>query len=155
MPANTSCHDHATARAACGATGVFPISGGRARRGARTGVIRCPTGGSPSMPLFEIATAAQLAGSVVLALFFVLLERHDPRPYLADWMAAWIAQAGALAVFLAALRWGWTVSLAAYLFLEAGHGLLLCAAARHYRGGSLRRTRYAWMVLPLGAWAAA
>src|SRR3989441_433279 len=28
------------------------------------------------MPLFEIATAAQLAGSVVLALFFVLLERH-------------------------------------------------------------------------------
>ena len=81
------------------------------------------------MPLFEIATAAQLAGSVVLALFFVLLERHDPRPYLADWMAAWIAQAVALAVFLASLRWGWTISLAAYLFLEAGHGLLLCAAA--------------------------
>ena len=60
------------------------------------------------MPLFEIATAAQLAGSVVLALFFVLLERHDPRPYLADWMAAWIAQAVALAVFLASLRWGWS-----------------------------------------------
>ena len=107
------------------------------------------------MPLFEIATAAQLAGSVVLALFFVLLERHDPRPYLADWMAAWIAQAVALAVFLASLRWGWTVSLAAYLFLEAGHGLLLCAAARHYHGRSLRRSRYGWMLLPLGAWAAA
>ena len=107
------------------------------------------------MPLFEIATAAHLAGSVVLALFFVLLERHDPRPYLADWMAAWIAQAVALAVFLAALRWGWTVSLAAYLFLEAGHGLLLCAAARHYRGGALRRSRYGWMLLPLGVWAGA
>jgi diguanylate cyclase (GGDEF)-like protein len=107
------------------------------------------------MPLFEIATAAQLAGSVVLALFFVLLERHDPRPYLVDWMAAWIAQAVALAVFLASLRWGWAVSLAAYLFLEAGHGLLLCTAARHYRGGSLRRSRYGWMLLPLGAWAAA
>jgi diguanylate cyclase (GGDEF)-like protein len=107
------------------------------------------------MPLFEIATAAQLAGSVVLALFFVLLERHDPRPYLADWMAAWIAQAVALAVFLASLRWGWTISLAAYLFLEAGHGLLLCSAARHYHGGSLRRSRYGWMLLPLGAWAAA
>jgi len=107
------------------------------------------------MPLFEIATAAQLAGSVVLALFFVLLERHDPRPYLADWMAAWIAQAVALAVFLASLRWGSTISLAAYLFLEAGHGLLLCAAARHYHGRSLRRSRYGWMLLPLGAWAAA
>jgi diguanylate cyclase (GGDEF)-like protein len=107
------------------------------------------------MPLFEIATAAQLAGSVVLALFFVLLERHDPRPYLADWMAAWIAQAVALAVFLASLRWGWAISLAAYLFLEAGHGLLLCFAARHYHGGSLRRSRYGWMLLPLGAWAAA
>ena len=107
------------------------------------------------MPLFEIATAAQLAGSVVLALFFVLLERHDPRPYLADWMAAWIAQAVALAVFLASLRWGWAISLAAYLFLEAGHGLLLCSAARHYQGGSLRRSRYGWMLLPLGAWAAA
>jgi len=107
------------------------------------------------MPLFEIATAAQLAGSVVLALFFVLLERHDPRPYLADWLAAWIAQAVALAVFLASLRWGSTISLAAYLFLEAGHGLLLCAAARHYHGRSLRRSRYGWMLLPLGAWAAA
>ena len=107
------------------------------------------------MPLFEIATAAQLAGSVVLALFFVLLERHDPRPYLADWMAAWIAQTVALAVFLAALRWGWTISLAAYLFLEAGHGLLLCAAARHYHGRSLGRSRYGWLLLPLGAWAAA
>ena len=107
------------------------------------------------MPLFEIATAAQLAGSVVLALFFVLLERHDPRPYLADWMAAWIAQAVALAVFLASLRWGSTISLAASLFLEAGHGLLLCAAARHYHGSSLRRSRYGWMLLPLGAWAAA
>jgi diguanylate cyclase (GGDEF)-like protein len=106
------------------------------------------------MPLFEIATAAQLAGSVVLALFFVLLERHDPRPYLADWMAAWIAQTVALAVFLAALRWGWTISLAAYLFLEAGHGLLLCVAAHHYRGKTLRRSRHGWMLLPLGAWAA-
>jgi len=107
------------------------------------------------MPLFEIATAVHLAGSVVLALFFVLLERHDPRPYLADWMAAWIAQAVALAVFLASLRWGWTVSLAAYLFLEAGHGLLLCTAARSYRGGAIRPSRYAWMLLPLGLWAAA
>jgi diguanylate cyclase (GGDEF)-like protein len=107
------------------------------------------------MPLFEIATAAQLGGSVVLALFFVLLERHDPRPYLVDWMAAWIAQAVALAVYLAALRYGSTISLAAYLFLEAGHGLLLCTAARHYYGSSLRRSRYGWMVLPLGAWAAA
>ena len=107
------------------------------------------------MPLFEIATAAHLAGSVVLALFFVLLERHDPRPYLADWMAAWIAQAVALAVYLAALRYGSTVSLAAYLFLEAGHGLLLCTAARHYHGSSPRRSGYGWMVLPLGAWAAA
>ena len=107
------------------------------------------------MPLFEIAVAVHLAGSVVLALFFVLLERHDPRPYLADWMAAWIAQAIALAVFLASLRWGWTVSLAAYLFLEAGHGLLLCTAARSYRWGHLTRSRYAWMLVPLGLWAAA
>jgi hypothetical protein len=39
----------------------------------------------------------------------VLLERHDPRPYLVDWMAAWIAQTVALAVYLAALRYGWMV----------------------------------------------
>src|SRR5882762_2493982 len=107
-------------------------------------VLYWHAGARTSMPLFEIATAAQLAGSVVLALFFVLLERHDPRPYLADWMAAWLAQAVALAVFLASLRWGWTISVAAYLVLEAGHGLLLCAAARHYHGRSLRRSRYGW-----------
>src|SRR5207249_12206609 len=105
------------------------------------------------MPLFEIATAAQLAGSVVLALFFVLLERHDPRPYLADWMAAWIAQAVALAVYLAALRYGSTVSLAAYLFLDAGHGLLRCTAARIYHCIAPRRRRYGLSVLPLGGWA--
>src|SRR2546426_570941 len=91
------------------------------------------------MPLFEIATAAQLAGSVVLALFFVLLERHDPRPYLADWMAAGFAQAVAPAVSLPSLRGGSPISLPASLFREAAHGLLLSTAARHYHGSSLRR----------------
>ena len=63
------------------------------------------------MSPLEIATAAHLAGTIVLALFFVLLERHDSRPYLRDWMAAWIVQGAALAALLVTSRRDWQTGL--------------------------------------------
>ena len=107
------------------------------------------------MDPLEIATAAHLAGSVVLALFFILLERHDSRPYLRDWMAAWIAQMLALGALLVAARWDPPGSYTLYLFLEACHGMLLWSAAHGYARGPLSwRLRAATMV-PLLIWAAA
>jgi diguanylate cyclase (GGDEF)-like protein len=107
------------------------------------------------MSLLEIATAAHLAGTVVLALFFVLLERHDPRPYLRDWMAAWIVQGAALAALLVTSRRDWETGLALYLFLETAHGMLLWLAAVGYaRGAEARRWRLP-VIAATAAWAAA
>jgi diguanylate cyclase (GGDEF)-like protein len=107
------------------------------------------------MSPLEIAIAAHLAGTVVLALFFVLLERHDPRPYLRDWMAAWIVQGVALAALLVTSRRDWQTGLALYLFLETAHGVLLWLAAVGYARGPVPR---AWRLRALAAtaaWAAA
>lgn len=104
------------------------------------------------MSLFDIATAAHLAGSVVLALFFLLLARHDPRPYLRAWTAAWVAQVLSLAVLLASSLRGWHASLSLYLFLEAVHGLLLVAAAQNYARGEGLRRGHAVAVAVLAAW---
>jgi diguanylate cyclase (GGDEF)-like protein len=107
------------------------------------------------MSLFEIATAAHLAGSVVLALFFVLLERHDPRPYLRDWMAAWIAQVLALAALLVTAREGWGAALAAYVFLQALQAGFICVAARRYAGAGLLWLRPGLVLLLVAAASAA
>jgi diguanylate cyclase (GGDEF)-like protein len=107
------------------------------------------------MSLFEISTAAHLTGSIVLALFFVLLARHDPRPYLRDWTAAWIAQVLALAVLLVSLHRGWHLSLSVYLFLETVHGLFILSAARDYATG-LRFGRVRLVLLAiLAVWSGA
>jgi diguanylate cyclase (GGDEF)-like protein len=107
------------------------------------------------MQPFEIATSAHLAGSVVLALFFVLLERHDSRPYLRDWMAAWIAQVLALGALLAAAAWDRPGAYTLYLFLEASHGILLWSAARSYANRRLSISARVLTMLPLALWAAA
>jgi len=104
------------------------------------------------MSLFNIAAAAHLAGSVVLALFFLLLARHDPRPYLRAWTAAWIAQVLSLAALLVSNLRGWHASLSLYLFLEAGHGLLIVAAAQNYATGQGPRRSHAAAVMALAVW---
>jgi diguanylate cyclase (GGDEF)-like protein len=105
------------------------------------------------MSPFETATAAHLAGTIVLALFFVLLERHDPRPYLRDWMACWIAQAIALGVLLFTIRRDWQLGFGLYLFLETLHGALLWLAAHGYRRTIPPRRRM-WVLVATLAWAA-
>ncbi len=107
------------------------------------------------MSPLEIATAAHLAGTVVLALFFVLLERHDPRPYLRDWMAAWIVQGIALAALLVTSRRDGQMGLALYLFLETAHGVLLWVAAVGYARGTVRRRARLYAIAATAAWAAA
>lgn len=107
------------------------------------------------MSPLELATAAHLAGTVVLALFFVLLERHDPRPYLRDWMAAWIVQGAALAALLVTSRHDWQLGLALYLFLETAHGALLWLAAIGYARGPVARRRRLYAFAVIAAWAAA
>jgi hypothetical protein len=104
------------------------------------------------MSLLQITSAAHLGGSVVLALFFLLLARHDPRPYLREWTAAWVAQAIALAMFLGASWYGWPASLSLYLFLAAGHGLLLVSAAYTFAHGRPRLAWRVWVVVALLAW---
>jgi len=106
------------------------------------------------MSPLEMATSAHLAGTVVLALFFVLLERHDPRPYLRDWMAAWIVQGVALAALLATSRRDWQTGLALYLFLETAHGALLWLAAVGYARGPVPRQRRLYVIAAATAWAA-
>ena len=107
------------------------------------------------MSPLEIAIAAHLAGTVVLALFFVLLERHDPRPYLRDWMAAWIVQGVALAALLVTSRQDWQTGLALYLFLETAHGVLLWLAALGYARGPVARRWRLRVMAATAAWAAA
>jgi len=105
------------------------------------------------MSLLEIASAAHLTGTLVLALFFLLLARHDPRPYLRSWTAAWVAQALALAVLLASFEHDWKMALSLYLFLEAVHGLALIAAARSYAGGPGLGRWLGLLALGLAVWA--
>ena len=107
------------------------------------------------MSPLEITTTAHLAGTVMLALFFVLLERHDPRPYLRDWMAAWIVQGVALAALLVTSRRDWQTGLALYLFLETAHGVLLWLAAVGYARGPVPRRWRLYAIAATAAWAAA
>ena len=106
------------------------------------------------MSPFETATAAHLAGTIVLALFFVLLERHDSRPYLRDWMASWIAQGIALGALLFTIRRDWQLGFGLYLFLETLHGALLWLAAHGYMRTVPPRRRM-WVLIATVAWAAA
>ena len=105
------------------------------------------------MSPFETAIAAHLAGTIVLALFFVLLERHDPRPYLRDWMSAWLAQGIALAVLLFTIRRDWQLGFGLYLFLETLHGALLWLAAHGYNRTVPPRRRM-WILIATTSWAA-
>lgn len=107
------------------------------------------------MTLFEISTAAHLAGSLILALFFVLLARHDPRPYLRDWTAAWVAQVLALAVLLVSSLRDSRASLGLYLFLGAVHAALIVAAALNYARGAPLRRIHVLFLLPLALWSGA
>jgi diguanylate cyclase (GGDEF)-like protein len=104
------------------------------------------------MSLFEISTAAHLTGSIVLALFFVLLARHDPRPYLRHWTAAWITQVLGLSFLLTASTRDWHSAFGAYLLLESIHGLLILAAAQNYATGSGLRRGHALIVVLLAVW---
>lgn len=107
------------------------------------------------MSPFETAVASHLAGTVVLALFFVLLGRHDPRPYLRAWAAAWVTQVVALAALLLSARQGWHLSYSLYLLLETAHGVLLCLAALAFARGPALPRWWPWAFAPLVAWAAA
>jgi diguanylate cyclase (GGDEF)-like protein len=106
------------------------------------------------MSVLAMATAAHLVGSLVLAVFFALLGRHDPRRYLHFWTAAWCAQALALLVQLFGGRWGGPAALDAYLFLLTGHGVLVAVAAWSYSRGTPGRRALGLGAIPLLAWAA-
>jgi diguanylate cyclase (GGDEF)-like protein len=73
--------------------------------------------------------------SAALAVLFTLLTRHDPRPYLRAWAAAWLAQAIAAAILLAQLGGRASVGPGWALFLEALSGLLILGAALEYSRG--------------------
>lgn len=106
------------------------------------------------LPTYETASAAHLAGTIVLALFFVMFARHEPRPYLRDWTSAWLAQGFALLVLLFSAWRAWTGALALYLLLETAHGLLLYLAARSYADETRRWRSAPLVVVPLGVWSA-
>jgi len=111
--------------------------------------------------LTVLSAAGQLTVCLALCLLFLPLARHDRRPYLRLWAAAWGAQAladAALLVLLGGLdprsAAGRSV-IGLCLWLAGAHGILVLAAARSYaRGGSLSRTHIAGLAL-LVAWAVA
>src|SRR4051794_6196012 len=107
-----------------------------------------------ALDLFPIGTAAQFAGTVALALFFALLARNDPRAWLRDWTAAWVAQAMALGVTLAGAILDLKASLALYLLMETMHGLLLCFAAVAYDGKRVSLRNRLLVLVPFLLWAA-
>jgi diguanylate cyclase (GGDEF)-like protein len=84
------------------------------------------------MSLLQTATLAHLAGSLVLALFFTLLLRHDPRPYLRAWTAAWSAQVLSLAALLLAELWDRGLGDQLFLLFGGAHALLIVGAAQNY-----------------------
>lgn len=107
------------------------------------------------MSLVDFSTAAHLGGSAILALFFVLLARQDPRPYLRDWTLAWIAQVLALAADVLPGPAAPALRGAVSAFLAALHGLLLCSAAHRYAHGRAAGAGYRLVVLPIAAACAA
>ena len=109
----------------------------------------------PLLPLFNVAIAAHLAGTIVLALFFILLTRHDRRPYLREWTLAWIAQVIALGLLLLGRRPDWPVWPGPYLVLNMVHGVFLCAAAHRYGRGEGFSRRFKALFVPLGVGALA
>jgi diguanylate cyclase (GGDEF)-like protein len=101
-------------------------------------------------PLFNIATAAHLAGTIVLALFFILLARHDRRSYLREWTFAWIVQVAALFLLLVGRRpTTWALWSGPYLVSTALHGLFLCSAAHRYARGVGFSRRFTLILLPI------
>ena len=89
----------------------------------------------PLTPFGNAIVAAHLAGSLVLALLFALLSRHDPRAYLRDWTAAWVARALALLTLLVAVRQGLPGGPSLYAFFDTASALLLLVAALGYARG--------------------
>jgi len=85
------------------------------------------------MPMLDTAIAAQLALTLVLLFFFRLAARHDPRPYLRAWTAAWAAQALALA----ALAAGPTPLLLLWVLGQAVYGLLVLKGSWDFSRGPL------------------
>ena len=101
-------------------------------------------------PLFDVATAAHVAGTIVLALFFILLARHDRRPYLREWTFSWIAQVAALFVLLVGRRpIPWPLWAGPFLVCAALHGLFLCSAAHRYARGVGFSRRFTLMLMPV------
>jgi diguanylate cyclase (GGDEF)-like protein len=101
-------------------------------------------------PLYDVATAAHLAGTIVLALFFILLARHDRRPYLREWTFAWIAQVAALSVLLFGRRPAlWPMLAGPYLVCTTLHGLFLGSAAHRYARGIGLSRRFTLTVTPV------
>ncbi len=96
--------------------------------------------------------AAQCAGTIALALFFLLLARHEPRRWLRDWTLAWVAQAAALGIPLVSNLVN-EQSLGVYLLGEVVHGLLVCAAALAYVGRPVPARVRAIVLVPLALWA--
>jgi diguanylate cyclase (GGDEF)-like protein len=101
------------------------------------------------MPAQPIPLAAHLSASLLLAFFAALLLRHDPRPYLRLWSAAWVAQALAVAVTAAPAG---TFASGAHALFAASYAALVIGAARSDARGS-SGFRPALAVAAVAAWA--
>jgi diguanylate cyclase (GGDEF)-like protein len=103
------------------------------------------------MSLLAIASAAHAVGALALAGLATRLARDDPRPYLATWRAAWLAQAvAATALALWAVGGGRSL-LAACVSLALVHAALLAAAPFVYAGARPGRRAALGLALLAGA----
>ena len=90
--------------------------------------------------MLDTATAAHLASCLVFLFFFSVLLRHDPRPYLRHWTAAWAAEALALAAVL--FSSGGSAAVPAYVLGQTAHGLLVVSGAWSFSRGPLSATTF-------------
>jgi diguanylate cyclase (GGDEF)-like protein len=106
-------------------------------------------------PPGQLALGAEMLLAVCVALLALALLRHDARPYLRMYVAAWLLNGAGLAAGLGFLASERAVLQILSLYLGALFGVFVLLAALSYaRGGSVARTPI-WPLVAALAWAVA
>jgi diguanylate cyclase (GGDEF)-like protein len=107
------------------------------------------------VPLGQLVQAAEMALAIAVALLVLALLRHDARPYLRLFAAAWLSHAAGLAAWLGHLGSGRAVLQVLSLFLGSVHGVFALQAALAYARGRSSARVPIWPLVAALAWAAA
>jgi GGDEF domain-containing protein len=107
------------------------------------------------VPLGQLPVAAEMALAIAVALLVLALLRHDARPYLRLFVAAWLSHAAGLAAWLGFLGSGRAVLQVLSLYLGSVHGVFALLAALAYARGRSSARVPSWPFVAALVWAAA